>query len=102
MLPSAGSPSSSNDRHCTSIMVIVLYPRHFFWLRARACMAAPGQVGSGFTCATERVAGAQPRVPEAPLPAVASPGSAPIVGNNAADPTVCWHHRPGLDHRLLL
>merc|ERR1719420_1104992 len=54
--------------------------------------AAPGQVGSGFTGATENVAGNLPRVPDAPLPAVAPPVSVPMVGSSAphtADPTVC-------------
>jgi len=59
---------------------------------ARAAAAAPDQLGSGFTGATENVAGALPKVPEAPLPAVAPPVSVPIVGSSAphtADPAVC-------------
>jgi len=59
---------------------------------ADTAAAAPGQVGSGFTGATENVAGALPKVPEAPLPAVAPPVTVPIVGSSAphtADPTVC-------------
>jgi len=57
-----------------------------------AAAAAPGQVGSGFTGATESAAGNLPRVPDAPLPAVAPPVSVPMVGSSAphtADPTVC-------------
>merc|ERR550537_399725 len=53
---------------------------------------APNQVGSGFTGATENVAGNMPSVPDAPLPAVAPPVSVPLVGSSAphtADPTVC-------------
>merc|ERR1719299_48670 len=57
-----------------------------------AAAAAPGKVGSGFTGATENAAGNLPRVPDAPLPAVAPPVSVPMVGSSAphtADPTVC-------------
>merc|ERR1719446_1868894 len=53
---------------------------------------APNQVGSGVTGTTETVAGALPRVPDAPLPAVAPPVSVPVIGSSAphtADPTVC-------------
>merc|ERR1719407_332236 len=59
---------------------------------ADAAAAAPGQLGNGFTGATESIAGALPKVPEAPLPAVAPPVSVPIVGSSAphtADPAVC-------------
>jgi len=59
---------------------------------ADTAAAAPGQVGSGFTGATENVAGSLPKVPDAPLPAVAPPVAVPIVGSSAphtADPTVC-------------
>merc|ERR1719299_346515 len=59
---------------------------------ANRAAAAPGRVGSGFTGATENAAGNLPRVPDAPLPAVAPPVSVPMVGSSAphtADPTVC-------------
>jgi hypothetical protein len=59
---------------------------------ADTAMGAPGKVGSGFTGATESAAGNLPRVPDAPLPAVAPPVSVPMVGSSAphtADPTVC-------------
>merc|ERR1719472_27363 len=49
-------------------------------------------VGSGFTGTTESVAGALPRVPDAPLPPIAPPVSVPIIGSSAphtADPSVC-------------
>merc|ERR1719484_327559 len=55
-------------------------------------MGAPNKLGNGVTGATENVAGALPRVPDAPLPAVAPPVSVPMVGSSAphtADPTVC-------------
>jgi len=53
---------------------------------------APSQVGSGVTGTTETVVGALPRVPDAPLPAVAPPVSVPVIGSSAphtADPAVC-------------
>ena len=59
---------------------------------ANTVQGAPGKVGSGFTGATESAAGNLPRVPDAPLPAVAPPVSVPMVGSSAphtADPTVC-------------
>jgi len=59
---------------------------------ANAAAAVPGQLGDGFTGATQNVAAALPKVPEAPLPAVAPPVSVPIVGSSAphtADPAVC-------------
>jgi len=57
-----------------------------------AVTGATNTVGSGVTGTTEQVAGNLPRVPEAPLPAVAPPVSVPMVGSSAphtADPTVC-------------
>merc|ERR1719454_2022675 len=54
--------------------------------------AAPSQVGNGVTGTTETVAGALPKVPDAPLPAIAPPVSVPIIGSSAphtADPSVC-------------
>jgi len=59
---------------------------------ADTVVGAPNKAGAGFTGATESVAGTLPRVPDAPLPAVAPPVSVPIVGSSAphtADPTVC-------------
>merc|ERR1719299_210132 len=59
---------------------------------ADTAAAAPGKAGAGFTGATENVAGNLPKVPDAPLPAVAPPVSVPLVGSSAphtADPTVC-------------
>jgi len=59
---------------------------------ANTVQGAPGKVGSGFTGATESAAGNLPRVPDAPLPAVAPPVAVPMVGSSAphtADPTVC-------------
>jgi len=59
---------------------------------ANAAAAVPGQLGNGFTGATQNVAASLPKVPEAPLPAVAPPVSVPIVGSSAphtADPAVC-------------
>jgi len=53
---------------------------------------ATSAVGNGVTGTTETVAGALPRVPEAPLPAVAPPVTVPVVGSSAphtADPAVC-------------
>jgi hypothetical protein len=53
---------------------------------------APSQVGSGVTGTTETVVGALPRVPDAPLPAMAPPVSVPVIGSSAphtADPAVC-------------
>jgi len=87
---------------CGFLVLVVLVPATLGSLRAPevpvvgqaadAVVEAPGQLGRGFTGATENVAGALPKVPEAPLPAVAPPVSVPIVGSNAphtADPTVC-------------
>merc|ERR1719424_1232606 len=54
--------------------------------------AQAGQAGGMTTGAVEGVAGTLPRVPDAPLPAVAPPVSVPLVGSSAphtADPVVC-------------
>jgi hypothetical protein len=59
---------------------------------ADAAAAAPNQAGGAVTGTTETVAGALPKVPDAPLPAVAPPVSVPLVGSSAphtADPSVC-------------
>jgi len=56
-----------------------------------AVTGATSTVGNGFTGTTESIAGALPKVPEAPLPAVAGP-SVPLVGSSAphtASPAVC-------------
>jgi len=87
---------------CVCVLLLGLVPEMVCSLRAPempvagqatdAAAAAPGQVGSGFTGATESAAGNLPRVPDAPLPAVAPPVSVPMVGSSAphtADPTVC-------------
>merc|ERR1719301_277777 len=53
---------------------------------------ATATVGNGITDTTENVAGALPKVPEAPLPPVKTPVNVPMVGSSAphtADPTVC-------------
>merc|ERR1719310_432694 len=57
-----------------------------------AVTGATSTVGNGVTGTTESVAGALPRVPEAPLPGVAPPVAVPVVGSSAphtADPAVC-------------
>merc|ERR1719329_934653 len=87
---------------CIFIVLVGLVPETLGSVRApempiagdatNRASGAANTVGSGFTGATENVAGALPRVPEAPLPAVAPPVSVPIVGSSAphtADPTVC-------------
>jgi len=56
-----------------------------------AVSGATSTVGNGVTGTTEAIAGALPKVPEAPLPAVAGP-TIPLVGSSAphtADPAVC-------------
>ena len=54
--------------------------------------AQVGQAEGMTTCAVEGVAGTLPRVPDAPLPAVAPPVKVPLVGSSAphtTDPVVC-------------
>jgi hypothetical protein len=57
-----------------------------------AVVGAPDKARSAVTGITENVAGALPRIPEAPLPAIGVPVKVPLVGSSAphtADPTVC-------------
>jgi len=63
---------------------------------AETAVAAPDKLKNDFTGATENVAenvaGALPKIPDAPLPAIAPPVSVPVVGSSAphtANPTVC-------------
>merc|ERR1719265_1814036 len=79
---------------CAIILLVGFLPQTFGTLRQvpEAVTGATNTVGSGITGTTENVAGALPRVPDAPLPAVAPPVSVPMVGSSAphtADPTVC-------------
>merc|ERR1719214_455284 len=57
-----------------------------------AVVGAPDKARSAVTGITENVAGALPRIPEAPLPAIGVPVTVPLVGSSSphtADPTVC-------------
>merc|ERR550514_2261854 len=79
---------------CAVLLLVGLVPETLGTLRQapEAVTGATNTVGSGVTGTTENVAGALPRVPDAPLPAVAPPVSVPMVGSSAphtADPTVC-------------
>jgi len=79
---------------CAFVLLAGLVPETLGALRQSpeaAVTGATSTVGNGFTGTTEAVAGALPRVPEAPLPAIAGP-SVPLVGSSAphtADPAVC-------------
>ena len=79
---------------CALILLAGLVPETLGALRQapEAVTGATNTVGSGFTGATESAAGNLPRVPDAPLPAVAPPVSVPMVGSSAphtASPVVC-------------
>jgi len=79
---------------CAFVLIVGFVPETLGALRQapEAVTGATNTVGSGFTGATESAAGNLPRVPEAPLPAVAPPVNVPMVGSSAphtADPTVC-------------
>merc|ERR1719299_196084 len=59
---------------------------------ADTVQGAPSKAGGAVTGTTETVASALPKVPEAPLPAIAPPVSVPMIGSSAphtADPSVC-------------
>jgi len=78
---------------CSFVLLVGLVPGALGSLRQapEAVTGATSTVGSGVTGTTESVAGALPRVPEAPLPGVAGP-NVPMVGSSAphtADPAVC-------------
>jgi len=80
---------------CAIVLVVALVPSALGFLQPDVEGAATGTantVSSGTTGAASNVAGALPRVPEAPLPGVAPPVSVPVVGSSAphtADPVVC-------------
>merc|ERR1719353_2654046 len=81
---------SGTAAHCVSILLLGLFSEAHGTLR-REAPAVVGAVGDATTGTVEQVAGALPRVPEAPLPGVAGP-NVPIVGSSAthtADPAVC-------------
>merc|ERR1719271_1285090 len=78
---------------CSFVLLVGLVPGTLRTLRQapEAVTGATSTVGSGVTGTTDSVAGALPRVPEAPLPGVAGP-SVPMVGSSAphtASPAVC-------------
>merc|ERR1719265_2140820 len=79
---------------CGFVLLVALVPETLGVLRQvpEAVTGPTNTVGSGVTGTTENVAGALPRVPDAPLPAIAPPVSVPIIGSSAphtADPAVC-------------
>jgi len=80
---------------CAVVLAVALVPSALGFLQPDVEGAATGTantVSSGTTGAASNVAGALPRVPEAPLPGVAPPVSVPVVGSSAphtADPVVC-------------
>merc|ERR1719327_1633504 len=80
---------------CAIAIAVVLAPEALGFLQPDVEGAAGGAantVSSGTTGAASNVAGTLPRVPEAPLPAVAPPVRVPGVGSSAphtADPVVC-------------
>jgi len=79
---------------CFLVLFVGLVPEALGTLRQapEAVTGATSTVGNGVTGTTESVAGALPRVPEAPLPGVAPPVTVPVVGSSAphtADPAVC-------------
>merc|ERR1719388_525759 len=94
MQPVCGKMSAMFVR-CALVLSIGLTPEALGFLQPDVEGAASGTantVSSGTTGAASNVAGTLPRVPEAPLPAVAPPVSVPGVGSSAphtADPTVC-------------
>jgi len=79
---------------CAFVLLVLLVPETLGTLRQvpQEVTGATNTVGNGFTGTTETVAGALPKVPEAPLPAVQTPMTVPVVGSSAphtADPAVC-------------
>jgi len=79
---------------CILVLFVGWMPEALGTLRQapEAVTGATSTVGNGVTGTTESVAGALPRVPEAPLPGVAPPVAVPVVGSSAphtADPAVC-------------
>merc|ERR1719240_1345325 len=80
---------------CTVVLSILFSPEALGLLQPDVegkATGAANTVTSGATGAASNVAGALPRVPEPPLPAVAPPVSVPVVGSSAphtADPVVC-------------
>jgi len=79
---------------CAFVLLVLLVPETLGTLRQvpQEVTGPTNTVGNGFTGTTETVAGALPKVPEAPLPAVQTPMTVPVVGSSVphtADPAVC-------------
>jgi len=92
---------SSIAVHCAFVLFVAMAPTAFGLLRQApeavpgatdAINGAPSKIQNSVTGTTEIVAGALPKVPDAPLPAIAPPVKVPLVGSSAphtANPTVC-------------